>query len=51
MTNETEPESPPDKHDEAPDRAPARPASFWRSPAFAVVAALIALIGAVWRCA
>jgi hypothetical protein len=27
------------------------PAAFWRRPAFAAVAALIALIGAVWRCA
>jgi len=27
------------------------PAPFWRSPAFAVVAALIALIGMAWRCA
>ena len=27
------------------------PEPFWRSPAFAVVAALIALIGIVWRCA
>jgi len=27
------------------------PVPFWRKPVFAAIAALIALIGTVWRCA
>jgi len=33
------------------NRDRAAPAPFWRRPAFAVIAALIALIGMAWRCA
>jgi hypothetical protein len=33
------------------NREKGTPAPFWRHPAFAVAAALIALIGMLWRCA
>ena len=42
-------QTPTDENDAS--REHPEPAPFWRSPAFAVVAALIALIGMVWRCA
>jgi hypothetical protein len=50
----TDPED--DTDQPAPDEngasgEPVGPTPFWRSSAFAVVAALIALIGMVWRCA
>ena len=32
-------------------RKRAEPTPFWHSPAFAAVAALIALMASVWRCA
>jgi hypothetical protein len=50
----TDPENDPDQKTPAEQEASrehVEPAPFWRSPGFAVVAALIALIGIVWRCA
>jgi hypothetical protein len=49
-------DSRPDSEQKPPDddrtrRTPVPPAPFWRKPAFAIVAMLIALIGMVWRCA
>ena len=50
----TDPELAPEQKTPADDdtpREPVEPAPFWRKPAFAVIAAVIALIGTVWRCA
>ena len=42
-------EKPPEENGASQEHV--EPAPFWRRPILAVVAALIALIGIVWRCA